>query len=50
MSQYQESGGEVRSILEKVLTVQRGAEERTRMIVDAESYEEAKQLYLLHQV
>lgn len=48
--QYQERGGEVRSILEKVLKVQREAEERIRRIVDAQSYKEAKQLYLLHQV
>lgn len=50
MFQYEELGEEVRGALEEVLRAQREAEEQTSGILDAEGLEEAKQLYLIHQV
>lgn len=50
MFQLEELGEEVRGTLEKFLRVQKEAEEHTDMILDAVSLEEAKQLYLIHQV
>ncbi|XP_040920912.1 nesprin-1-like [Toxotes jaculatrix] len=48
--QYEELREEVRGALEEVLRARREAEEQTRKILDAEDLEEAKQLYLIHQV
>lgn len=50
MFQYEELGEEVRGALEEVLRTQGEAEEQTSRILDAEGLEEAKQLYLIHQV
>lgn len=50
MFQYEELGEEVRGALEEVLTARREAEEQTSRILDAEGLEEAKHLYLIHQV
>lgn len=50
MFQHEELGEEVHGALEEVLRAQMEAEEHTRIILDAESLEEAKQLYLIHQV
>lgn len=40
----------MRSALEEVLGAQKDVEEHTSMILNAESLEEAKQLYLIYQV
>lgn len=48
--QHEEVVEEVRSALEEVLGAQKDVEEHTRMILNAESLEEAKQLYLIYQV
>lgn len=50
MLQYEELGEEVRGALEEVLRARREAEEQTDRILDAEGIEEAKHLYLIHQV
>lgn len=50
MFQYEELREEVRGALDEVLRVRREAEEQTGRILDAEGLEEAKQLYLIHQV
>ena len=50
MFQYEELREEVRGALDEVLRVRREAEEQTSRILDAEGLEEAKQLYLIHQV
>lgn len=50
MFQYEELGEEVRDTLEKLLRAQKEAEEHTNMILDAVNLEEAKQLYIIHQV
>lgn len=50
MLQYDDLGEEVRAALEEVLRERREAEEQTIRILDAEGLEEAKQLYLIHQV
>lgn len=50
MFEHDELEEEVRGALEEVLRAQRETEECVRMILDAESLEEAKQLNLIHQV
>lgn len=50
MFQYEELGEEVRGALEEVLRARRETEEQTSRILDAEDLEEAKQLFLIHQV
>lgn len=50
MFQYEELREEVCGALEEVLRVRREAEEQISCILDAEGLEEAKQLYLIHQV
>lgn len=50
MFQYEELKEEVHGALEEVLRVRREAEEQTSRILDAEDLEQAKQLYLIHQV
>lgn len=50
MFQYEELRDEVRGALEEVLRARREAEEQTSKILDAEGLEEAKNLYLIHQV
>lgn len=50
MFQYEELRDKVHSALEEVLTAQKEAEEQTSRILNAENLEEAKQLYLIHQV
>lgn len=48
--QQEEVLEEVRNALEEVLGAQREVEENAGMILNAESLEEAKQLYLVYQV
>lgn len=50
MFQCEELREEVRGALEEVLRARREAEEETSRILNAENLEEAKQLYLIHQV
>lgn len=50
MFQYEELRDNVRGALEKVLKTEKEAEEQMRRILNAESLEEATQLYLIHQV
>lgn len=50
MFQYEELREEVQGALEEVLRARKEAEEQTNRILDAEGLEEAKQLYLIHQV
>lgn len=48
--QYEDLRNEVQGALEEVLRAQKEAEEQSSRILNAESLEEAKQLYLIHQV
>ena len=48
--QYEDLRDEVRGALEEVLRAQKEAEEQSSRILNAESLEEARQLYLIHQV
>lgn len=50
MFQYEELRDEIRGALDEVLRAQREAEEETSKMLDAEGLEEAKNLYLIHQV
>lgn len=50
MFQYEELRDEVHGALEEVLRSRKEAEEQMSRILNAESLEEAKQLYLIHQV
>ncbi|XP_037541085.1 nesprin-1 [Nematolebias whitei] len=49
MFQYEELRDNVRGALEEVLKTEKEAEEQMSRILNAESLEEAKQLYLIHQ-
>lgn len=48
--QHEEVLEEVRHALEEVLGAQKEVEDNARMILNADSLEEAKQLYLIYQV
>lgn len=50
MFQYEELRDEIRGALDEVLRARREAEEETGKILNAEGLEEAKNLYLVHQV
>ena len=50
MSQCEELREDVRGALEEVLRARREAQEQTEQILEAESLEEARQLYHIHQV
>lgn len=50
MFQYEELRDEIRGALDEVLRARREAEEETSRILNAEGLEEAKNLYLIHQV
>lgn len=50
MFQYEELRDEIHGALEEVLRARKEAEEQIGRILDAEGLEEAKQLYLIHQV
>lgn len=50
MFQYEELRDELHSTLQEVLRASREAEEQMLSILDAEGLEEAKRLYLIHQV
>lgn len=48
--QYDELRDEIHATLEEVLRAQKEAEDQTSRILNADGLEEAKQLYLIHQV
>lgn len=50
MFQYEELRNEIRGALDEVLRARREAEEESSKILNAEGLEEAKNLYLIHQV
>lgn len=50
MFQYEELRDEIHGALEEVLRARKETEEQIGRILDAEGLEEAKQLYLIHQV
>lgn len=50
MFQYEELRDEVHGALEEVLRAQKESDEQIGRILNAEGLEEAKQLYLIHQV
>lgn len=50
MFQYEELRDEIRGALDEVLRARREAEEEAGKMLNAEGLEEAKNLYLVHQV